>query len=172
LSTRQDDRAELRSAVKTACPVVGKVFPDVPYPLCHFHDRLEAGRHTDRADRHAKKELEKGVRAVRGIERRTEGRTDPEAEVIRGVLLGGSERPDGRRPAAAGGLGVETPRSAIGASLDRVEGKRGSRPNSGRGRGAIERGLEATAGLWPPVRAGFGWVHQAAHLLGLEEAPD
>lgn len=34
-------------------------------------------------------------------------------------------------------------------------------------KGAIERGLSATAGLWPPVRLAFGWVHQAAHVLGL-----
>lgn len=33
---------------------------------------------------------------------------------------------------------------------------------------AIERGLTATAQLWPPVRVAFGWVHRAAHFLGLE----
>ena len=25
--------------------------------------------------------------------------------------------------------------------------------------------------MWPPVRAGFGWVRRAAHLLGLEDTP-
>lgn len=32
----------------------------------------------------------------------------------------------------------------------------------------IERGLEATADEWPPIRTAFGWVHRAAHLLGQE----
>ena len=32
----------------------------------------------------------------------------------------------------------------------------------------IGKGLATTALLWPPIRMAFGWVHQAAHLLGLE----
>jgi hypothetical protein len=32
----------------------------------------------------------------------------------------------------------------------------------------IERGLEATAALWPPIYVAFGWVRQAAHILGQE----
>lgn len=35
--------------------------------------------------------------------------------------------------------------------------------------GMIDRGLSATAGMWPPIRRAFGWVHRAAHVLGLEE---
>jgi hypothetical protein len=38
-------------------------------------------------------------------------------------------------------------------------------------KGLIDRGLEATAKLWPSVRVGFGWVHRAAHILGQKEAP-
>jgi hypothetical protein len=34
----------------------------------------------------------------------------------------------------------------------------------------LERGLTATADLWPPVRVAFGWVHRVAHLLDLEDA--
>jgi len=34
----------------------------------------------------------------------------------------------------------------------------------------VSRALAATAGLWPPIRAAFGWVHRAARLLGREEA--
>jgi hypothetical protein len=30
----------------------------------------------------------------------------------------------------------------------------------------IDRGLAATADLWPPIRTAFGWVHRAAHILG------
>jgi hypothetical protein len=33
----------------------------------------------------------------------------------------------------------------------------------------LERGLTATASLWPEIRTAFGWVHQAAHILGNEE---
>lgn len=33
----------------------------------------------------------------------------------------------------------------------------------------LDRGLTATADLWPPIRLAFGWVHRAAHLLGLEQ---
>jgi hypothetical protein len=33
----------------------------------------------------------------------------------------------------------------------------------------VSGGLEATAELWPPIRVAFGWVHQAAHLLGQDE---
>ena len=33
---------------------------------------------------------------------------------------------------------------------------------------AIDKGLQATAALWPPIVLAFGWVHQAASILGLE----
>ena len=32
----------------------------------------------------------------------------------------------------------------------------------------IDRGLEATAPLWPAIRLAFAWVHLAAHILGTE----
>jgi hypothetical protein len=35
-------------------------------------------------------------------------------------------------------------------------------------KGLIERGLEATAPLWPAIRLAFTWVHLAAHILGTE----
>jgi hypothetical protein len=35
-------------------------------------------------------------------------------------------------------------------------------------KGLIDRGLEATAPLWPAIQRAFGWVHQAAHILGTE----
>ena len=35
--------------------------------------------------------------------------------------------------------------------------------------GIIDRGLSATAEMWPSVRRAFGWVHGAAHILGLEK---
>lgn len=33
----------------------------------------------------------------------------------------------------------------------------------------LRRGLSATAALWPPIRTAYGWVHQAAHVLGNAE---
>jgi hypothetical protein len=35
----------------------------------------------------------------------------------------------------------------------------------------VSRALAATALVWPPLRVAFGWVHQAAHLLGQEGCP-
>jgi len=32
----------------------------------------------------------------------------------------------------------------------------------------LQRGLEETASLWPAIECAFGWVHQAAHILGNE----
>ncbi len=34
--------------------------------------------------------------------------------------------------------------------------------------GLIDRGLSATAPMWPGVRVAFGWVHRAAHVLDQE----
>lgn len=35
-------------------------------------------------------------------------------------------------------------------------------------KGTIAKGLKATAPLWPPIVVAFGWLHQAAHVFGLE----
>jgi hypothetical protein len=34
----------------------------------------------------------------------------------------------------------------------------------------LQRGLEQTAALWPPIRIAFGWVHQVALILKNEVA--
>ena len=147
LSARQQDLAGLLSAVKAACPVpvagvvsdgqhsirkaVRRVFPDVPYQLCQFHFLREAARPIYEADRHAKKELKKKVRTVRGVERRTEGRTDPEAEVIRGYgsAVRSALTDDGRPPREASGLKLHARLTAIAGSLGRAAEKGGSRPS-------------------------------------------
>ena len=121
LSARNQDLAALLEQVKSACVVpvvgivsdgqhsirkaVGRVFPGVPYQLCQFHYLREAARPIYEADRHAKKELKKKVRTVRGVERRTEGRTDPEADVIRGYCsaVRSALTDDGRPPLEASG---------------------------------------------------------------------
>jgi transposase-like protein len=147
LSARQQDLAGLLSAVKAACPVpvagivsdgqhsirkaVRRVFPDVPYQLCQFHYLREAARPIYEADRHAKKELKKKVRTVRGVERRTEGRTDPEAEVIRGYCsaVRSALTDDGRPPLEASGLKLHARLTAIAGSLDRAAAAEGCPPN-------------------------------------------
>ena len=36
----------------------------------------------------------------------------------------------------------------------------------------LSRGLAATARLWPDIAIAYGWVHQAAHLLGNHDGQD
>jgi len=147
LSARHQDLVELLSHVRKACPVpiagvvsdgqhsirkaVGTAFPGVPYQLCHFHYLREAARPIYEADRHAKKELKKKVRGVRGIERRVEDRTDPTAEVIRGYCsaVRSALTDDGRPPLDAAGLKLHDRLGAVGESLARA-GQKGGRRSS------------------------------------------
>jgi hypothetical protein len=147
LSGREQDLVELLEAVRDAVgvPVVGAVsdgqhsirnaiaaaLPGVPHQLCQFHYLREAARPIYEADRHAKKELKKRVRQVRGIERAVEGRTDPEADVIRGYCsaVRSALTDDGRPPLEASGLKLHGRLQAITQSLDRVEKKGGRRAN-------------------------------------------
>jgi hypothetical protein len=147
LSSCRDDLARLLTEVKEALgvPIVGvisdgqesirkavqKVLSDVPHQLCHFHDLREAAKPIFEADRHAKKELKKRVRGVRPIERKVEGRDDPEAQAVRGscAAVRSAVTDDGRPPLAAPGLVLKGRLEAVVASLDRVEEKRGSRRN-------------------------------------------
>ena len=145
LSARHQDVAALLSEVKTACPVpivglvsdgqhsirkaVAAVFPGVPYQLCQFHYLREAARPIYEADRHAKKELKKTVRAVRGIERAVESRTDAEATAVRGYCsaVRSALTDDGRPPLKASGLTLHDRLNAVAGSLARVAGKKGVR---------------------------------------------
>jgi hypothetical protein len=153
LSARQEDLAELLGSVRDAVgvPIVGVVsdgqhsirkaiaeaLPSVPHQLCHFHYLREAARPIYEADRHAKKELKKKVRQVRGIERSVEGRQDGEACVIRGYCsaVRSALTDDGRPPLEASGLKLQGRLQAIAASLARVEGKGGCRPSCTGSRG-------------------------------------
>ena len=147
LSSTQDDLATLIGRVKNALkvPIVGvisdgqdsirkavkKALPGVPHQLCHFHYLREAAKPIYEADRHAKKELKKRVRGVRPIERRVERRDDPEAKAVRGycAAVRSALTDDGRPPLAASGLVLKGRLEKVVESLDRVEGKRGSRRN-------------------------------------------
>ena len=35
-------------------------------------------------------------------------------------------------------------------------------------KGTVAKGLKATAKFWPAIVVTFGWLHQAAHILGME----
>src|SRR5215813_11580793 len=145
LSATQEDLAALLTEVQQAVrvPIAGVIsdgqlsirravahaLPDVPHQLCHFHYLNEAAKPVYEADRHAKKELKKRVRGVRPIERQLDGRTDPEAEVIRGYCgaVRSALTDDGRPPLVAAGLRLHDRLDAIAQSLERVE-KRGPCP--------------------------------------------
>jgi hypothetical protein len=147
LSSTRDDLAALLTEVKEAVPVpiagvvsdgqdsirkaVKKALDGVPHQLCHFHYLREAAKPIYEADRHAKKELKKRVRGVRPIERKVEGRDDPEAKAIRGycAAVRSALTDDGRPPLSAPGLVLKERLEAVVQSLDRVEEKRGCRAN-------------------------------------------
>ena len=145
LSATHPDLAALSREVKQALdvPIVGgitdgqlssraavaQVFPEVPHHLCHFHSLHEAAKPIYAADRHAKKVLKKYVRGVRPLDRAVEGRTDPEAAVIRGdcSAVRSALTDDGRPPLAAAGLLLHDRLNALTQSLERGE-KRGPGP--------------------------------------------
>src|ERR1043166_7007414 len=147
LSATHTDLAHLVQAVQQALqvPIVGVIsdghpsiraavaqaLPDVPHQLCHFHYLREAAKPIYEADRHAKKTLKKRVRGIRPIERKLEGRTDLEAEIMRGYCsaVRSALTDDGRPPLAASGLTLHTRLSTIAESLERVE-KRGPCPRN------------------------------------------
>ena len=147
LSARQQDLADILTQVRDGRPVpiagvvsdgqhairkaVSQVFPGEPYQLCQFHYLREAARPIYEADRHAKKELKKKVRTVRGIERRVEGRDDVTSEVVRGYCsaVRSALTDDGRPPLEASGLKLHDRLTAIAGSLDRVAENGGSRPS-------------------------------------------
>jgi hypothetical protein len=146
-SSTQDDLAKLLGEVKVALKVpiagvvsdgqtsirkaVAEALSGVPHQLCHFHYLREAARPVYEADRHAKVQLKKEVRGIRPIERKLEGRDDPEAESIRGdcAAVRSALTDDGRPPLEASGLKLADRLAKVAESLDRVAGKRGSRSN-------------------------------------------
>jgi hypothetical protein len=102
---------------------VARALPGVPHQLCQFHDLREAARPIVEADRHAKKELKKRVRGVRPIERELQGRTDAQAEAVRGygLAIRSALTDDGRPPLAASGLTLKGRLEAVAISLEQVE---------------------------------------------------
>jgi len=142
LSSSQDDLATLLREVREALdvPIAGVVSDDQTsirkavtkalkgyHELCHFHYLREAALPVYEADRHAKVQLKKKVRGIRPIERRVEGRVDPEAETIRGycAAVRSSLTDEGRPPLIPSELKLADRLAEVASSLDRVGGKRG-----------------------------------------------
>jgi hypothetical protein len=147
LSSCQDDLAKLLREVAGALSVpiagvvsdgqtsirkaVAEALGGVPHQLCHFHYLREAALPIYESDRHAKVQLKKEVRGIRPIERKVEGRDDPEADTIRGycAAVRSALTDDGRPPLEASGLKLRDRLAEVADSLDRVGAKRGCRRN-------------------------------------------
>lgn len=144
LSSRQADLvARLREAIAgVKAPVVGVISdgqqsignavaeacPGVPHQLCQFHYWKQAVGPAWEADRHAKKELKKRVRAIRPLERAVSEREDEEAQVVQGycAAVRGALSDEGQAPLAPGGLRLHERLEQIEASLQRAKQKRGA----------------------------------------------
>lgn len=148
-SLLSSSRAELRALIEevvAALPVpvaavvsdgqnsvrgaVAAALPDVPHQLCQFHYLREAARPLWEADRHAKKELKKHVRDVRGVERSAERQTDAASKVVLGYCsaVRSALTDDARPPLTFAGLRLHERLSQIHASLGKVGKKGGRRP--------------------------------------------
>jgi hypothetical protein len=129
LSSCQDDLARLLREVKEALevPIAGVVSDGQTSIRKAAAEALPVYE----ADRHAKVQLKKEVRGVRPIERKVEGRDDPEAEAVRGycAAVRSALTDDGRPPLEASGLKLRDRLAKVADSLDRVAVKRGSRRN-------------------------------------------
>src|SRR4051794_19436926 len=136
---------------------VGKIWPDVPHQLCHFHYLREAALPIFEA--HAKKELKKMVRGVRPIERRIEGRTDAEAQIVQGYCAAVRSTLTDDGPLEACGCTTAWRQSRPASAASR---KRGSSAN-----GVEEASVPARQGPGPDPRAvirrSFRWA--AARIL-------
>ena len=115
-----DGQQSIRKAVEVA-------LPGIAHGLCHFHYLKEAAKIIYEADRHAKKELKKHVRGIRGIERSVGNSDQTVAQVVHGYCLAvrGSLTNDGRPPLDASGLKLHERLSLIEGSLERAAQKGG-----------------------------------------------
>ena len=90
--------SQATSTAKKAFATPSSCAKGVPHQLCQFHDLREAAKPISEADRHAKKELNKGVRGIRRIQRQAEkaAESDPddeESDIVRDDLRGGGPLP-------------------------------------------------------------------------------
>ena len=86
----------------------------------------------ERVLRPARRLCKKGVRGVRPIERMVEGRSDPDADLVRGYCsaVRSAITDDGRAPLDAAGLRLKERLEKVAGSLERVRAKGGRRARS------------------------------------------
>lgn len=115
-----DGQRSLRDAVAAA-------LPGVPHQLCQFHYLREAARPLWEADRHAKKELKKRVRDIRGVERSAERQNGAASAVVLDYCsaVRSALTDDARPPLTFAGLRLFERLNQIYASLQKVGKKRG-----------------------------------------------
>jgi hypothetical protein len=153
---------------ETIRKAVARALLGVPHQLCHFHYLREAAKPIAEADRHAKKERKKRVRGVRPLERAAEVEPGLQAEIVGAycTAVRAALTDDGPLPLSAAGLKLHGRLQKIARSLDRVRNKTGALPRGlQKLRQVLDKGLTATASLWPPVKAAYQWVHRVARLL-------
>lgn len=108
---------------------VARALPDVPHQLCQFHYLRQAAKPIWEADRHAKKELKKQVRDVRGIERSAEQHPGAAGDVVLGycAAVRSALTDDARPPLAFPGLQLAERLQRIESSLQTALKKGGRR---------------------------------------------
>lgn len=138
----------LRPALDVGVPVIGVVsdgqrsirlavhalFPGVPHQLCHFHFLRDIAMPTVNEDRGLKTDLKKELRGIKATEEKIEGRSDADADVIRGytTALRAVLLEDGLPPFDLPGVKIYDALEEISQSLERCLEKRGRQhsPNS------------------------------------------
>lgn len=147
-SSGKEDLVTLLKEVKQALPVpvtgvisdaepairaaVKSVFPGVPHQLCQFHYLRRATKPISQADQNGKAALKKQIRGLRPIERALQDRTDEEAIACRGYCLAVRRAitDNGHPPLRPAGLLLHERITLINSSIDQVEEKRGTFPES------------------------------------------
>jgi hypothetical protein len=117
---------------------VAEVFPGVPHQLCQYHALREATAPLWEADRHLVVQVKKELRPVREVEERTRQRVvereaagepaDPTDAVVLDTVLALRQvvRERGTQPLDFGAVRARDQLVALGDTLDRCMGKRGS----------------------------------------------
>jgi hypothetical protein len=129
LGVISDAQESVRLAVAT-------VFPEVPHQLCQYHALREAAEPLWEADRHLLVQAKKELRGLRDVEERVRQRSDGQ-DLADGVVLDTvaalrqTVRERGALPFDFAGLRVLDDLDALGATLDRCLGKRGSPASPG-----------------------------------------
>jgi mutator family transposase len=109
---------------------VGAVFPEVPHQTCQFHALREAARPLFEADRHLAVEAKKELRGARDVEVRVrqKGELDGADAVVLDTVAALNQvvQERGVLPFEFAGLRIADDLTALGATVERCLGKRGT----------------------------------------------